>query len=623
MSLTIPNKPAGSEGGENRIERLTMALLDHHGFRYADDPMEYGQDAYDITNDMRTEVIVLLNALGDHRPPMLEAEIDAREKIIASLRAENAALASTAGAGAGDPVKEACKPWQYGVGDPPDYESPLTGPYSAGVTYAIQQLADLTEAGDYVSADGSETFENDVRGTILNVLKAANIYDDEEGRLASLSHGITVKGAKAQGFVVANVHDDERQRFRAWGQFGPMWTANRTEALYFARRIDAERFCAEDEDAWRILLSAAPASPISTGEDEGRRAIRFAMGLEDHWDRFEFLNAFMGGDLSEWPEFASASPPAPAEHGVEIRELSKLADDFDRSGKTLHYPEQYPPGYVQGWEEAHRYCARDLRTLAESLKTGGQGAGREGEGRDPSGPGSREPSPSVSAYGFDPSRASEALQRLRIIAARGAEVNHLDFRNEAGEWIAASTWIEVAIDMLSQACKLLPALKEERDFWRSDLSARLWMLTALHQSASERGEHKRAADLGVHIRSNIASYEAAEAKEWHPRCDVCGGFVRPNEASISGEEISGHARCVAEEAMGSIWPHGEGELARRVRLAKAIADAPDEVPPAPVDRSPAGAETHSGSVGDESAVTGAAGQAPSVPSPTDAKTGEV
>lgn len=89
-------------------------------------------------------------------------------------------------------VREACKPWKYGVGDPPDYGSPMMGPYSAGVTYAIQMLADLTGAKDYVGADGSESFEGDVRGTIMNVLKAAGLYDDETGAFAKLRPALRV-----------------------------------------------------------------------------------------------------------------------------------------------------------------------------------------------------------------------------------------------------------------------------------------------------------------------------------------------------------------------------------------------------------------------------------------------
>lgn len=51
-------------------------------------------------------------------------------------------------------------------------------------------------------------------------------------------------------FIVAN---GDRTKFRGWGDEGPTWVATIFEALHFARRSDADRFCADDEDAWAIL----------------------------------------------------------------------------------------------------------------------------------------------------------------------------------------------------------------------------------------------------------------------------------------------------------------------------------------------------------------------------------
>lgn len=48
------------------------------------------------------------------------------------------------------------------------------------------------------------------------------------------------------------VTDGDRKRFRSWGDSGPEWTASLDDALQFARRRDAERFCENDEDAWYV-----------------------------------------------------------------------------------------------------------------------------------------------------------------------------------------------------------------------------------------------------------------------------------------------------------------------------------------------------------------------------------
>ena len=51
------------------------------------------------------------------------------------------------------------------------------------------------------------------------------------------------------GFVVCA---ECRTLFRTWGATGPEWTPRLDDALWFARRVDAERFCVDDEDAHYI-----------------------------------------------------------------------------------------------------------------------------------------------------------------------------------------------------------------------------------------------------------------------------------------------------------------------------------------------------------------------------------
>jgi hypothetical protein len=57
------------------------------------------------------------------------------------------------------------------------------------------------------------------------------------------------------GWIISNA---DETKFRFWDALGPTWTTNRVKALRFARRIDAERFSAEDEDAWKILPYGEP-----------------------------------------------------------------------------------------------------------------------------------------------------------------------------------------------------------------------------------------------------------------------------------------------------------------------------------------------------------------------------
>jgi len=55
------------------------------------------------------------------------------------------------------------------------------------------------------------------------------------------------------GWVIENGHFGADRRFRMFDEIGMLeWTADIDLALRFARRTDAERFCASDEDAWLI-----------------------------------------------------------------------------------------------------------------------------------------------------------------------------------------------------------------------------------------------------------------------------------------------------------------------------------------------------------------------------------
>ena len=54
-------------------------------------------------------------------------------------------------------------------------------------------------------------------------------------------------------WLIENGKDGDEIRYRGWGDWGPIWVSDPYKALWFVRREDAEKFSAEDEDAWRIV----------------------------------------------------------------------------------------------------------------------------------------------------------------------------------------------------------------------------------------------------------------------------------------------------------------------------------------------------------------------------------
>lgn len=92
----------------------------------------------------------------------------------------------------------------------------------------------------------------------------------------SLNFG-PAQGGVAVGWIVANENED---RFRMWSDVGPDWTTDRDKALRFARRRDAEAFCADDEDAWKILPHGKPCT------DAAAQIVSNIVGeaMEDAWN---------------------------------------------------------------------------------------------------------------------------------------------------------------------------------------------------------------------------------------------------------------------------------------------------------------------------------------------------
>ena len=62
--------------------------------------------------------------------------------------------------------------------------------------------------------------------------------------------------ATEYGWLIENGKQGDDLRYRNMEQGIPTWTADHNEAMRFARRVDAEKFAEEDEDAWRIVQHA-------------------------------------------------------------------------------------------------------------------------------------------------------------------------------------------------------------------------------------------------------------------------------------------------------------------------------------------------------------------------------
>lgn len=90
--------------------------------------------------------------------------------------------------------------WKFHSGPPPEYDSPLSQVYDAGIGYAWDRLAELLGVTDYEGGDGSEDYATDVANTGRNILVAAG-YTNSDGDL------LTAPDISASGGDAAELAD--------------------------------------------------------------------------------------------------------------------------------------------------------------------------------------------------------------------------------------------------------------------------------------------------------------------------------------------------------------------------------------------------------------------------------
>jgi hypothetical protein len=79
-----------------------------------------------------------------------------------------------------DGLKVELSPWQDFHGDLPDYDHPVRCVFESGIQYAVELLAKELKVDDWQPCDGTEEFDGDLGGTLMNIVLAA-MPKDEHG----------------------------------------------------------------------------------------------------------------------------------------------------------------------------------------------------------------------------------------------------------------------------------------------------------------------------------------------------------------------------------------------------------------------------------------------------------
>lgn len=86
-------------------------------------------------------------------------------------------------AGVSDAIRELTTPWANFHGDLPDYDHPLRCVFESGIQYAVELLAKELGVEHYTPCDGTEEFDGDLGGTLINIVAAAGSTDENEDYL--------------------------------------------------------------------------------------------------------------------------------------------------------------------------------------------------------------------------------------------------------------------------------------------------------------------------------------------------------------------------------------------------------------------------------------------------------
>lgn len=76
-------------------------------------------------------------------------------------------------------ISGAVEPFKNFHGDLPDYDHPLRCVYESGIQYAVELLAKQLGVEHYDICDGTEEFDGDLGGTLMNIVLAAMPKDQD------------------------------------------------------------------------------------------------------------------------------------------------------------------------------------------------------------------------------------------------------------------------------------------------------------------------------------------------------------------------------------------------------------------------------------------------------------
>lgn len=251
------------------------------------------------------------------------ARLLARHRI-AALSATPAPSGQDASQAQGE-VERLTEPYKHHHGPLPDFDSPIACVFDAGVQYAVELLAKELGVTDWTACDGTEEYDGDLGGTLMNIVREAMPLNSDGERLwpsevvAALS---PAPGATAQDGVVGND--------KAWEL---SWRIDRIREDGGPLTESDKGFLVEAVN-WMRALPATPTPTIPAG--------MVAVPVEPTEAMWEAFDAWNGDKRTgyetwrkAWADMLAAAPKQAEQQGVDYRTALATALFEARYGMTL------------------------------------------------------------------------------------------------------------------------------------------------------------------------------------------------------------------------------------------------------------------------------------------------
>ncbi|MGH8028045.1 MAG: hypothetical protein ACREO0_15100 [Pseudoxanthomonas sp.] len=208
--------------------------------------------------------------------------------------------------------------------DPDSVQANYTRPEAGGVVDGVIMSA-VKQQIEYWRSTGDANDRTYARELELSLRLAA---------AAAAAPPAAAVGGDIYGWLIENGKSVPNLRYRTMegGLIG--WTEDANTALRFARRIDAENFAQEDEDAWRIVEHGWHTSPAVAVPVEGEPATCLYCSAPGVAGR-QYVEAMDYGEAGEWHDTFTYVPPTGVGDGEvtlyrasrQVSEASQGVDD--------------------------------------------------------------------------------------------------------------------------------------------------------------------------------------------------------------------------------------------------------------------------------------------------------